>query len=68
MFEHSRSTQNLSYSSTKDTKGSDIFDYKVFVLFAAFVVKFAFPFLVAVRGIRSLVVDVPLQETRKSLH
>ena len=39
-----------------------------FVLFASFVVKFAFPFLVAARGVRSLAVDVPPQETRKSLH
>jgi hypothetical protein len=41
-----RAAQNLSYSSTKVTKGSDIFDQN-FVLFVSFVVKSAFSFLVA---------------------
>ena len=52
---------------TKDTKASDIFDYKLRALRVLRGQNVFFLFWLPLRGVRSLVVDVPPQETQKSL-
>jgi hypothetical protein len=52
---------------TKDTKGLDIFDNKLRALRDLRGQKFVFPFWLPFHGVRSLVVDVSPQETRKNL-